>query len=86
MAATPLGPPLPPLVARLNEYCNRDATPWFTWVSIQIVHPQGTETMGLHAHLRDWAPMMLIVCVGSFKLGEFWVENGGLLNPSLRDK
>ena len=42
--------------------------------------------MGLHAHLRDGAPMALIVCVGSFTGGDFWVETGGLLNPSLRDK
>ena len=31
-------------------------------------------------------PMALIVCVGSFTGGEFWVESGGLLNPSLREK
>ena len=42
--------------------------------------------MGLHAHLRDGAPMALIVCVGSFTGGDFWVESGGLLNPSLREK
>ena len=42
--------------------------------------------MGLHSHLRDGAPMALIVCVGSFTGGEFWVESGGLLNPSLREK
>ena len=42
--------------------------------------------MGLHAHSRDGAPMALIVCVGSFMGGEFWVESGGVLNPSLRDK
>ena len=42
--------------------------------------------MGLHAHLRDWAPMALIVCVGSFRGGYLWVESGGLLNPSMRDK
>ena len=42
--------------------------------------------MGLHSHLRDGAPMALIVCVGSFTGGEFWVESGGLLNPSMREK
>ena len=42
--------------------------------------------MGLHAHLRDGAPMAPIVCVGSFTGGCFRVESGGLLNPSLRDK
>ena len=42
--------------------------------------------MGLHAHLRDRAPMALIVCVGSFTGGEFWVESGGPLNPSVREK
>ena len=42
--------------------------------------------MGLHAHLRDGAPMALIVCVGSFTGGDFWIESGGLLNPSLTDK
>ena len=42
--------------------------------------------MGIHAHLRDGAPMALIVCVGSFTGGDFWVESGGLLNPSLREK
>ena len=57
-----------------------------TWCSIQVVRPQGTDTMSLHAHLRDGAPMALIVCVGSFTGGDFWVESGGLLNPSLREK
>ena len=42
--------------------------------------------MGLHAHLRDGAPMALIVRVGSFREGDFWVESGGVLNRSLRDK
>ena len=42
--------------------------------------------MGLHAHLRDGAPMALISCVGSFRGPSFRVESGGLLNPSLRDK
>ena len=42
--------------------------------------------MGLHAQLRDGAPMALIVCVGSFRVGDFWVKSGGLLNASLRDK
>ena len=56
------------------------------WCSIQAARPQGTDTMGLHAHLRDGAPMALIVCVGSFTRGDFWVESGGLLNPSLREK
>ena len=50
------------------------------------VRPQGTDTMGLHAHWRDGAPMAVIVCVGSFTGGEFWVESGGLLNPSMREK
>ena len=57
-----------------------------TWCSIQVVRPQGTDTMSLHAHLRDGAPMALIVCVGSFTRGDFWGESGGLLNPSLREK
>ena len=48
--------------------------------------PKGTDTMGLHAHLRDGVPVALIVCVGSFTGGDFWVESGGLLNPSLRGK
>ena len=72
-----LPPPLPPLVAGLNEYCNLNAPPWFTWCSIWVVRPQGREAMGAHAHLRAGAPMALIVCVGSFKGGEFWVEIGG---------
>ena len=42
--------------------------------------------MGLHAHLRDGAPMGVIVCLGSFRGGDFWVESGGLLYPSLRDE
>ena len=42
--------------------------------------------MGLHTHWRDGAPMALIVRVGSFTGGDSWVESGGLLNPSLRDK
>ena len=42
--------------------------------------------MGLHTHLRDGVPMALIVCVGSFTGGDFRVESGGLLNPSLRDQ
>ena len=42
--------------------------------------------MGLQAHLRDGAPMALIVCVGSFAGGDFGVESGGLPNRSLRDK
>ena len=86
MAAATLRPALTPLVADLNGYCTSNAPPWFTWCSIQIVRPQGTDTMGLHSHLRDGAPMALIVCVGSFTGGEFWVESGGLLNPSLREK
>ena len=87
MAAATLRPALTPLVADLNGYCTSNAPPlWFTWCSIQIVRPQGTDTMGLHSHLRDGAPMALIVCVGSFTGGEFWVEGGGLPNPSMREK
>ena len=86
MAAATRRPPLNPLVVGLNEYRPRDAPPWFTRCSFQVARPQGTDTMGLHAHLCDGAPMALIVCVGSFKRGDFWVESGGLLNPSLRDK
>ena len=86
MAAATVRAALTPLVADLNGYCTSNAPPWFTWCSIQIVRPQGTDTMGLHSHLRDGAPMALIVCVGSFTGGEFWVESGGLLNPSLREK
>ena len=48
----------------------------FTWYSTQVVRPQGTETMGLHAHLRDGAPMALIFCGGSFRGGDFWMESG----------
>ena len=86
MAAATLRPALTPLVADLNAYCTSNAPPWFTRCSIQVVRPQGTDTMGLHAHLRDGAPMALIVCVGSFTGGDFWVESGGLPNPSLREK
>ena len=74
LAAATLRPPLPPLVAGLNEYCNQNAPPWFTWCSIQMVRPQGTETMGRHAHLDHGAPMAPIVCVGSFRGGYFWGE------------
>ena len=63
MAAATLRPALTPLVADLNGYCTSNAPPWFTWCSIQIVRPQGTDTVGLHSHLRDGAPMALIVCV-----------------------
>ena len=42
--------------------------------------------MGPHAHLRDGAPPALILCVGSFTGGDFGVESGGPLNPSLRDQ
>ena len=86
MAAATLRPALTPLAADLNGYCTSNAPPWLTWCSIQIVRPQGTDTMGLHSHLRDGAPMALIVCVGSFTGGEFWVESGGLLNPSMSIK
>ena len=68
MAAATVRPLLAPLVVGLNEYCTRNAPPW---CSIQVVRPQGTETMGLHAHLRDGAPMALIVYVGSFTGGDF---------------
>ena len=72
MAATTLKPPLSALVVGLNEYCTRNAPPWFTLCSIQVVRPQGTDTMGLiHAHLRDGVPMALIVCVGSLRGGRF---------------
>ena len=84
-AATPR-PALTPMVADLNGYCTSNAPPWFTWCSIQIVRPPGTDTMGLHSHLRDGAPMALIVCVGSFTGGDFWVESGCLLNPSMGEK
>ena len=47
---------------------------------------QGMEDVGLYAHLRDGAPMALVVCLGSFRGGDSWVDSGGLLNPSLRDK
>ena len=86
MADATLMPALTPLVADLNAYCTSNAPPWFTWCSMQVVRPQGTDTMGLHAHLRDGAPMAHIVCVGSFTGGDFWVESGGLLNLSLRKK
>ena len=86
MAAATLGPLLPRLVVGLNEYCTRNAPPWFTWCGIQVVRPQVTEAMGLHVHLPDGAPMPLVVCVGSLRGGDFWVESGGLLNTSPRDK
>ena len=86
MATAALRPSLTPLFVELNEYCTWNAPPWFTWCSIQVVRPQGTDTMGVHARWRDWAPMALIVCVGFFTGGDFWVESGGLPNPSRRDK
>ena len=70
MAAAALRPPLTPLLVGLNEYCTWNAPPCFTWCSIQVVRPQGTDTMGLHAHLRDGAPMALIVCVSGLSRGE----------------
>ena len=73
VAAGTLRPPLTPMVVGLNEYCTRSAPPWFTWCSIQVVRTQGTVTMGLHAHSRDGASRR-ILCVGSFKGGDFWVE------------
>ena len=69
MAAATLRPPISPLVVGLNECCTRNAPPWFTWCSIQVVRPQGTDAMGVHAHLRDGAAMALILCVGSFTGG-----------------
>ena len=51
-----------------------------------IFFPVKDRAMGLHTHFRDGAPMALIVCVGSFRGGAFWVENYGLVNPSLKDK
>ena len=66
MVAATLRPPLTPLVVGLNEYCTWNAPPWFTWCSIQVVRPQGTDTMGLHAHLYDSAPM----CVWALSRGE----------------
>ena len=86
MAVATLRPLLIPLVVGLNECCTRNAPPWFTWCGIQVVRPQPTDTMGLRAPLRDRAPMALIVWVGSFRGGDFWVESGGLPNPSQRDK
>ena len=86
VAAATLRPPLHPLVAGLNEYCTRNVPPWFTSCSIQIVRPQGIETMGLHAHLRDGAAVALILCMGSFRGGVLWLGSGGLLNSSLRGK
>ena len=86
IAAATLWSPLTPLVVGLNEYCTWNAPPWFTWCSIQVVRPQGTDTMGLHAHLHDRAPMAPIACVGSFMGREFWSESGGMLNSSLRHK
>ena len=53
MAASTLRPPLTPLVVGLNEYWTWNAPPWFTWCSIQVVRPHGTDCMGLHAHLRE---------------------------------
>ena len=67
MVAATLRPLLTPVVVGLNEYCTRNAPPWFTWCSIQVVHPQGTDTMGLHAHSGDGAPMARVVCLGSFR-------------------
>ena len=41
MAAATLRPALTPLVADLNAYCTSNASPWFTWCSIQVVRPKG---------------------------------------------
>ena len=54
VGAATLRPFCTPLVVGLNEYCTCNAPPWFTWCGIQVVGPQEIETMGLHAHLRDW--------------------------------
>ena len=68
--------PLLPLVAQLNEYRNVNAPPWFTWCSIHIVCPQGSDAIGVLAPLCDGAPMAMIAFVGSFKggggLGREW--------------
>ena len=66
MDAATLRPLLTPLVVGLNEYCTRNAPPCFTWCNIQVVRPQGTDTMGLHPHLRDGAPM----CVWGVSRGD----------------
>ena len=42
--------------------------------------------MGLHANLRDGAPMALVDVCGVFEGGFLGVESVGLLNSSLRDK
>ena len=70
MAAATLRPPITPLVVGLNNYYSRNAPPWFTWCTIQVVCPQGMDTMGLHAHSRDGVPMAVIVCVGGLLGGE----------------
>ena len=86
IAADSLRPPLTPLVVGLNESCTWNAPPWLTWCGIQFVRPEGTDSMDFRTHLRDGTHMALIVCVGSFTTRDFWVESGGLLTPSLRDK
>ena len=75
VAAATLRPPLPPLVAQLNEYCN-----------LNLHHGSYGIASRLYAHWRDGAPMALIVCGGSFGGGAFWVQSGGPLNTSLGDK
>ena len=81
VAAATLGPALLPLVAELKDYCNLNALPCFPSCSVVILRLQGSEAMGLHAHLHDGVPMALIVW-----REYFWVEIGGFLTPSLRDK
>ena len=46
MAAAALRPALTPLVAHLNGYCTSNAPPWFTWCSIQVIRPIGTDNIG----------------------------------------
>ena len=74
IAAATLRPPVTPFVVGLNEYCTWNAPPWFTWCSIQVVRPQGTDTMGLHSvpptlPTRGWVHKGCRLRVGRAGLG-----------------
>ena len=36
--------------------------------------------------MKEGVPIALIACVGQFSAGAFWVEGGGVLNPSIQDQ
>ena len=50
------------------------------------VEVEGQRRRGDDLRQRLGVAEAQVVCVGSFTGGEFWVESGGLLNPSLREK